>query len=129
MLRTLLAALALVLALVPLSLRADGFIYIPEYPDVIRPPRVVHPAVRPHFPLSITRHRVHAEIAEGLVKTSVEETFYNSSARQLEGFYMFPLPDGAVASGFVMKIGGKEVKGEILEKDRSEEHTSELQSQ
>ena len=119
MFRILLAVSALVLVLIPLSLRADGFIYIPESPDVIRPPGVAPPAVRPHFPLSITRHRVHAEIAEGLVKTSVEETFYNSSARQLEGFYMFPLPDGAVASGFVMKIGGKEVKGEILEKDKA----------
>ena len=78
MFRILLAVSALVLVLIPLSLRADGFIYIPESPDVIRPPGVAPPAVRPHFPLSITRHRVHAEIAEGLVKTSVEETFYNS---------------------------------------------------
>ena len=38
MFRTLLAACSLALVLVPLSLRADGFIYIPEYTDVIRQP-------------------------------------------------------------------------------------------
>ena len=118
MFRKLFPIFALALVLAPLSLRADGFIYIPEHSDVIRR-RPPHPVPRPHFPLSITRHKIVSEIAEGLVKTRVEETFYNSSPRQLEGFYMFPLPDGAVASGFVMKIGGKEVKGEILEKDKA----------
>jgi len=119
MFRKLFPIFVLALVLAPLGLRADGFIYIPERSDVIRPPRPPHPLPRPHFPLSITRHKVIAEVADGLVKTRVEETFYNSAPRQLEGFYMFPLPDGAVASGFVMKIGGKEVKGEILEKDKA----------
>ncbi|MEE3199791.1 MAG: VIT domain-containing protein [Planctomycetota bacterium] len=82
------------------------------------PPRRPGPPKR-HFPLSITRHRVLAEINDGLVKTRVEETFHNSSGRQLEGYYMFPLPDGAAASGFTMKIAGKVVKGEVLDKDKA----------
>ncbi len=119
----LLAAIAFVL--LPLSLRADGFIYIPDadrkivnVPDRLLPPRPRHP-LRQHFPLSITRHRVLAEVNDGLVKTRVEETFHNSSGRQLEGYYMFPLPDGASASGFTMKIAGKVVKGEVLDKDKA----------
>ncbi|MFP6739513.1 MAG: VWA domain-containing protein, partial [Planctomycetota bacterium] len=32
---------------------------------------------------------------------------------------MFPLPDGASASGFTMKIAGKVVKGEVLDKDKA----------
>ncbi len=109
----------------PLSLRADGFIYIPDAPEMIvnLPDRLIppHPPKPPsrHFPLSITRHRVLAEINDGLVKTRVEETFHNSSGRQLEGYYMFPLPDGASASGFTMKIAGKVVKGEVLDKDKA----------
>ena len=126
MFRRLFPLFAVAFVLLPLSLRADGFIYIPDWPgDVgaVRPPGVIPPRPRPpvrhHFPLSITRHRVQAEISDGLVKTRVEETFHNSFGRQLEGFYMFPLPDGASASGFTMKIGGKEVKGEILDKDKA----------
>ncbi|SVE25969.1 uncharacterized protein METZ01_LOCUS478823, partial [marine metagenome] len=82
----LLAAIAFVL--LPLSLRADGFIYIPDadrkivnVPDRLLPHRPRHP-LRQHFPLSITRHRVLAEVNDGLVKTRVEETFHNSSGRQ-----------------------------------------------
>ena len=126
MFRRLFPLFAVAFVLLPLSLRADGFIYIPNWPgDVgaIRPPGVIPPRPRPpvrhHFPLSITRHRVQVGINDGLVKTRVEETFHNSFGRQLEGFYMFPLPDGASASGFTMKIGGKEVKGEILDKDKA----------
>ena len=124
MFRKMFPLFTLAFVLLPLGLRADGFIYIPGGAgDVIRNvPDERHPSSRiwippkPHFPLSITRHRVEAEINDGLVKTRVEETFHNSSGRQLEGFYMFPLPDGASASGFTMKIAGKVVKGEILDK-------------
>ena len=116
---------AIAFVLLPLSLRADGFIYIPDGPDmIVNLPDHLLPRRRPgppkrHFPLSITRHRVLAEINDGLVKTRVEETFHNSSGGQLEGYYMFPLPDGAAASGFTMKIAGKVVKGEVLDKDKA----------
>ena len=111
MFRRLSPLFAIAFVLLPLGLRADGFIYIPggagdvigSRPRILHPPRP-RPPVRPHFPLSITRHRVLAGINDGLVKTRVEETFHNSSGRQLEGFYMFPLPDGASASGFTMKL-------------------------
>ena len=122
MLRRLFPLVAIAFVLLPLSLRADGFIYIPDGPKIIvnLPDHLIPPRPpRRHFPLSITRHRVLAEINDGLVKTRVEETFHNSSGRQLEGYYMFPLPDGASASGFTMKIAGKVVKGEVLDKDKA----------
>ncbi|MFP6739512.1 MAG: hypothetical protein VCD34_12325 [Planctomycetota bacterium] len=87
MLRRLFPLVAIAFVLLPLSLRADGFIYIPDgdrkivnVPDRLLPPRP-RPPLRHHFPLSITRHRVLAEINDGLVKTRVEETFHNSSGR------------------------------------------------
>ena len=79
MFRRLFPLFAVAFVLLPLSLRADGFIYIPDWPgDVgaVRPPGVIPPRPRPpvrhHFPLSIIRHRVQAEISDGLVKTRVE---------------------------------------------------------
>ena len=123
---------------------ADGFIYIPNahvdihihpprphpprpHPPRPHPPRprppivrpIPRPRPRPNFPMQVTRHRVDIEIDDTVVKTKVEETFYNPNPRQLEGQYMFPLPPGASISGFKMKIGGQEVSGEVLEKDKA----------
>jgi Ca-activated chloride channel family protein len=99
---------------------ANGFIYVPGP----HPPRVVplpRPAPRPHFPLAVTRHRVAVEIDETLARTRVEETFHNPNDSQLEGVYLFPLPANAAVSSFRMKAGGKELAGEILEKEKARE--------
>jgi Ca-activated chloride channel family protein len=112
------------LALAPAAARADGFIYIPlGSPNVdvrIVPPPFPRP-VRPHFPLQVTRHRVGIEIDETAARTRVEETFYNPNDAQLEGVYLFPLPPEAAVSSFAMRIGGKEVTGEVLEKGKARE--------
>lgn len=99
---------------------ADGLIYIPRPPPP--PPRPIRPWVpppRPNFPLEVTRHVVAVEIDETVARTKVVETFHNPNDAQLEGVYLFPLPPDAAVSGFAMKIGGKEVSGEVLEKDKA----------
>ncbi len=101
------------------SALADGFIYVSDWiPHVRRVPRPPH-LPRPHFPLEVTRHRVTVEIDENFARTRVEETFHNRNNRQLEGTYIFPLPVGASITNFTMKIGGKEVSGEVLERDKA----------
>ncbi len=119
--RWLLAAACL--ALLPvLDLSADGFIYIPDARVIPLPPPRPRPwPPRPNFPLEVTRHRVTAEVDETAARTRVEETFYNPNDAQLEGVYMFPLPSDAAVSNFTMRIGGREVSGEILEKHRARE--------
>ena len=116
-----LVRLALLVCLIAPSVLGDGFIYIPDV-QVLRPlplPRPVPP--RPNFPLEVTRHRVSAEVDETAARTRVEETFRNPNDVQLEGVYMFPLPQDAAVSGFTMRIGGREVTGEILERGRARE--------
>ncbi len=107
----------------PTAARADGFIYVHEpVVEIHTIPRPRHwrvRRVRPHFPLQITRHKVDIDIAETVARTRVEETFHNPGGRQLEGTYLFPLPEGGVISNFSMKIGGKEVAGEVLERDKA----------
>ena len=107
---------ALLLSFLPLpSLVADGFIYVPE------PGPIPGIGRRPHFPLEVTRHRVKVEIDENVARTRVEETFHNRNPRQLEGTYLFPLPPEAAIADFTMKINGKEVAGEVLEKEKARE--------
>ena len=38
---------------------------------------------------------------------------------QLEGFYIFPIPKGAVINNFTMVINGKETKAELLDSDKA----------
>ncbi|MCB9895005.1 MAG: VWA domain-containing protein [Planctomycetes bacterium] len=51
--------------------------------------------------------------------TTVTQTFYNPNNWQLEGKYIFPLPEEAAISDFQMTMEGKMVKGELLDADKA----------
>ncbi|MCA8918141.1 MAG: VWA domain-containing protein [Planctomycetes bacterium] len=51
--------------------------------------------------------------------TTVTQTFYNPNSWQLEGTYMFPLPEEAAISDFRMTMNDKLVKGELLDADKA----------
>src|SRR5262249_14118859 len=70
-------------------------------------------------PLDMVDHKVSVVIDEQVAVTRVEQTFRNHSDRQLEATYVFPVPKGASVNKFVMWVGGKEVKGEMVEADRA----------
>jgi Ca-activated chloride channel family protein len=97
-----LAGLAAALAAAP-ALRADGFI-IPD-----------HRPGNPVPPLSVKYHHVKVEIVGQVAKTSVDQVFLNHFGRDIEGTYLFPVPEGASVSDFAMYIGNERVKGEILD--------------
>ncbi len=121
--RSSLAALTLGL-LLSAPLAADGFIYVDwgRQPVPIPTPRpVVIPMPRPEYPLQVVRHRVEARIEGQAARTRIEETFRNPNPFQLEGTYYFPLPPGAAVSRFSMLVGGKEITGEVLERDKARE--------
>lgn len=57
----------------------------------------------------------------GLIfEASVEQRFYNSTGKNVEVVYTFPLPWGAVLLGVDVHIGGKCLKGTVVEKSLSE---------
>lgn len=87
---------------------ADGFIVIP------RP----HPLPNP-FPLEVVYHKVDVKIDGQSAVTKIDQAFYNPSNHQLEGFYIFPVPKGAVINNFTMVINGKETKAELLDADKA----------
>ncbi len=70
-------------------------------------------------PLGIKYQRVSAEIVDGAAVTKVEQVFVNTSNRQLEAHYVFPLPKGAALQEFYLWINGKRTKGEMLEKQKA----------
>lgn len=103
----LVAALAALAAAAP-ALRADGFI-IPDR----------RPGGEPVPPLSVKYHRVKVEIVDQVARTSIDQVFVNHFDRDIEGTYIFPVPEGASVTDFAMFIGGERVKGEILDSGRA----------
>ncbi|TFG57808.1 MAG: VWA domain-containing protein [Candidatus Aminicenantes bacterium] len=97
-----LAGLAVLLAAAP-GLRADGFIIPNSRPGQNIPP------------LSVKYHRVKVEIVNQVARTSVDQVFVNHFGRDIEGTYIFPVPEGASVSDFAMYIGNDRVQGEILD--------------
>lgn len=90
------------------NLFADGFIVIP------RPNPLPNP-----FPLEVVYHNVDVKIDGQTAITKIDQSFYNPSNYQLEGFYIFPIPKGAVINNFTMEINGKETKAELLDSDKA----------
>ena len=91
---------------------ADGII-IPE-----PPPRPDPPPLRDTW-LTILYHRVSVTIDDQVATTHVEQEFLNEHTWEAEGTYVFPLPEGAVVSEFVMWVDGRPVESKVLEADEA----------
>src|SRR6185436_17743004 len=57
----------------------------------------------------------------GVAVTEVTQVFRNLENRQVEALYLCPVPKGASVANFSMWIGGKEMVGEVVEKQRARE--------
>jgi uncharacterized protein YegL len=84
---------------------ADGFIVVPP------PPRG-----RPFIPLSIKYHHVDVDINNQVAVTKVDQVFINENNQELEGIYIFPIPEGASISEFAMYVDGERITAEVLER-------------
>ena len=69
--------------------------------------------------LEIKEHDVKVTINNGIAVTTVTQIFHNTEQRQVEALYTFPVPKHASVSNFSMWINGKEMVGEVLEKERA----------
>ncbi|RLC83424.1 MAG: hypothetical protein DRI79_13915, partial [Chloroflexi bacterium] len=106
------AAIAIVLLSLARPVLADGII-IPE------PPPLPEPVPLDESWLTIRYHRVTVTIEDQVAVTHVEQEFLNECDWEVEGTYVFPLPEGAAVSEFVMWVDGKPVEGEILPADEA----------
>lgn len=105
--------LGALLALIAAPLCAQGIvIIIDDEPHVERRRR----PVRPQFQqIEVRSHCVETSIDGQGATTTVTQTFYNPNNMQMQGEYLFPLPEEAAINSFEMTMNGKMVKGELLE--------------
>ena len=104
----LLIPVAIILALALLAsappARADGLV-------------VVHPT--PGFPhptqLAVKYHNVDIAIRDQVASVKIDQVFHNPNDRELEGEYIFPIPDGAAVSDFVLYVDGQPVHAEAMD--------------
>ncbi|MFG0250256.1 MAG: VIT domain-containing protein [Phycisphaeraceae bacterium JB051] len=71
--------------------------------------------------LEIQEQTVNVTINNGIAVTEVDQIFLNTENRQVEALYTFPVPKNASVSNFSMWINGKEMIGEVVEKQRARE--------
>lgn len=69
--------------------------------------------------LEIVEQDVHVTINNGIAVTHIDQVFLNTENRIVEALYTFPVPHGASISNFTMMIDGKEMIGEVVEKQRA----------
>ncbi|RMH73662.1 MAG: VWA domain-containing protein [Gemmatimonadetes bacterium] len=102
------------LLFLPVVSFADGFI-------IIDPPRIMPPPLPPESPvrLNIKYHHVEVQITDQVAVTTVDQVFSNPLSRELEGTYIFPIPEGANITRFSMYVNGEELEGRILDKEEA----------
>ena len=103
------------LALLSSPLLAGGFVVV--QPEQTRQPGQVSPGRRDpaFFPLEHRRLQVETQIVGQVATTSIDQVFYNPGERQLEGYFLFPVPKDVIINKFTMFINGKETSGELLD--------------
>lgn len=67
----------------------------------------------PNF--SVKHHKVNVSIKDQVSKTTVDQVFHNATRMDLEGTYIFPVPEGATLSQFAMEVDGKMQTAELLQ--------------
>ncbi|MCH2043636.1 MAG: VIT and VWA domain-containing protein [Saprospiraceae bacterium] len=93
---------------------AGGFIIV--MPDQHSDPNIHNNRINPAlFPLETRSTKIVTNIMEQTASTSIEQVFYNPGSRQLEGYFLFPVPKNVVISKFTMNINGKEHEAELLD--------------
>lgn len=101
--------LSFLAAVLPLSAQ---WIIVPSPPPMPRPA----PGM---FALECQSLQVESVISSAAAQTVLNQTFYNPSSHQLEGYYYFPLPEGATIMAFSMFINGKETPAELLDAEKA----------
>ena len=71
------------------------------------------------IPLEINRHHIKIGIKNQLATTKVDQIFVNPNSFEINGMYLFPVPDDAVVSNLALSVDGKSVNGELLSQEQS----------
>jgi hypothetical protein len=67
--------------------------------------------------LSLRKYHVDVHIEDGFARTTIDQTYFNSEMRRLEGTFYFPLPADASLSRLAMYVNGQLMEGGMAERD------------
>ncbi|MCP5521417.1 MAG: VWA domain-containing protein [Verrucomicrobiales bacterium] len=97
------------------SLMADGLIIVSDLHPVPPVPRPGPMPPHTFAPLEVVYHHVTVDIRDQVARTAVDQEFHNPGSRQLEGYYIFPVPKGTQLDAFSMEVGGEMLPAELLD--------------
>ncbi len=70
-------------------------------------------------PVPLKGVRVQGDIVGRGARVTVRQHFRNEEAEAIEAVYKFPLPEGAAVCGFKVRVGEREIEGEVEERERA----------
>ncbi len=91
---------------------------------MVRADGMLIPTDRTLPPLRLSYQRVEVAIDAQVATTTVEQSYHNTTDRDLEAEYIFPLPAGASVRDFSMWVDGKQYKSKAVDA-RAARHTYE----
>ena len=66
------------------------------------------------IPLKIDRYHINVAIKNQLTKTKIDQVFVNPNDYEVDGIYIFPVPEDVALSNLALSINGKPIDGELL---------------
>lgn len=97
----------------------------PRYPML----RCQAPDLATEVALPLKHTDVQANIAGYIANVRVTQQYHNPYSSKIEAVYVFPLPQDAAVSEFVMTIGARHIRGIIREREEAEEIYAEAKRQ
>jgi len=73
----------------------------------------------PEVQVAIKYHKVSVSIDNQVATTMVDQVFINQSPREIEADYIFPLPPDVAVTNFIMYVGDKPLKPELLDSEQA----------
>lgn len=116
----LLAAFALLL--VASSAWAQGVLVIINHPHPVPLPRpiVIRPAPQPEvLTYKIKELASQTRINDQVARVQVSQSFVNTSSRQMEVSFLFPLPHQGAIDQLTFMVDGKEIAGKLMKADEA----------
>ncbi len=69
--------------------------------------------------LTVKYHRVTVTIDNQVAITHVDQVFVNEGRHEVEGTYIFPLPEEAAIGEFTMWVDGQKLEGQVLQREEA----------
>ena len=71
------------------------------------------------IPLEINRHHIKIGLKNQLATVKVDKVYFNRNAFEVNGIFIFPVPEDVVVSNLALSIDGELVNGELLSQEES----------